>query len=88
MTIEQEKAEGLAAVALKNDVAFSRSITLAQKKIVDQWVAAKTTEEREQLWHSWHAISRVLDQLDVVEGRGHIAQAALKQHAETPNRAS
>jgi hypothetical protein len=88
MTLEQDKLEGQAAVALKNDPAFSKAIALARAKVVENWIASKTPEEREQLWHSWHAIARVLDQLDVVEGRGHIAQAASKQHAVPANRAS
>ena len=87
MSLEQEKAEGLAAATLKNDPAFSRAIALARQKIIEQWTTAPTTEMREALWHRWHAVTEVLDQLDVVEGRGHLAQAATKSGTPNPRNA-
>lgn len=88
MSLETERAEGQAATSLKNDPAFARSIHLAREKIVQQWTAAKTVEERESLWHDWHSVTRVVDGLDVVEGRGHMAQAAIKQHAAPAKRSA
>jgi hypothetical protein len=88
MSLETDKHEGLAAANLKNDPAFVASIRLAREKIVQQWVAAPTPEEREALWHQWHAVTRLVDGLDVVEGRGHMAQAALKQHADPAKRSA
>lgn len=87
MSIENEKIEGQAASQLLNDPGFVRSIALAREKIIEQWDRAKTVDERESLWHDRQAIKRFIDQLDVVAGRGHMAQAALQQHAISATRA-
>lgn len=83
MGLETDRSEGQAAANLKNDPAWQKAISLALEKTVRAWVAAQATEQREALWHRWHAINEVaINQLDVVENRGHIAQAALKSHAK------
>lgn len=81
MSVETEIAEGRAAQALLADSGFQRATQLARQKIIERWAEAKTVEERESLWHDWHAVGRLVDQLNVVEGRGHLAQAALKAAA-------
>lgn len=84
MGLETDRSEGLAAANLKNDPAWQRAIRLALEKTVRSWVESTTTEAREAQWHRWHAINEIaVNQLDVVENRGHIAQAALKQHAKS-----
>lgn len=88
MGLERDITEGRAAGQLLANEVFAHAIQMAREKVVQQWTAANSVEEREALWHDWHAVGRVVDQIDVIEGRGHIAQAALKQHAESVKRST
>lgn len=83
LTKEQVRSEGIAASQLKTDPGFQRAQALAREKIILQWTAAKTVDEREALWHDWHALRRFEDQLDVVEGRGLIVQAEINRHTKS-----
>lgn len=80
--IEQAKREGQAAIDLMGNAGFQRALALAREKIHNRWVAAQTVDEREALHRDWHALDHVMTQLEVVEGRGHMAQAELDRHAK------
>lgn len=88
LTKEQEHREGRAAQELLKNDGFARAIVLSRDKIIRQWTEAKTVEEREQLWHDWHSIARVIDGLDVVAGRGHLVQAELDRHTKPATRSA
>lgn len=74
-------AQGQNARNLINDDTFQLAVAQARQKFTDEMLRGKSTAEREAAWHLIAALDRVETELQVIFGRGQVAQRELTRNA-------